>query len=113
MVLMSYFQFYFLCDFASFVKTSIYVSDNSGSWKWDSGDVKSFNKSVVNEVFCGTTVHKCLSVGPFVPQTKYYFGVYHPNIRLKHIVWEHYLNDGHVIQAAEKSTPLSYIAFIH
>ena len=49
----------------------------------------------------------------FVLQTKYYFGMYCSNVRLECIVWKHCPNDGHVIQAAEKSTPLSCIAFIH
>ena len=57
MVLMLYFQFYFLCDFARFVKASIDISGCSKSWKWGSRDVELFNKLVVDEIFCGTTVH--------------------------------------------------------
>ena len=57
MILILYFQFYFLCDSASFVKTSINISGSSWSSEWGSGDVKFFNKSVVNEVFYNTTIH--------------------------------------------------------
>ena len=57
MILVSYFQFYFLCDSASFVKTSIDVSGSSWSNEWGSRDIKLFGKLVVNEVFCGTAVH--------------------------------------------------------
>ena len=57
MVLILYFQFYSLYDFARFVKTSINISGCSRSWKLGSRDVESFNKSVVDEIFCGTTVH--------------------------------------------------------
>ena len=113
MILILYFQFYFLHNSVSFVKISINISGSSWLSEWGSGGVMFFNESVVNKVFCGTSVHYCLSVSPFVSQMKYYFGVYHFNVRFKHLVWKHCPNDGHVIQAAKKSTPLSCITFIH
>ena len=57
MVLMLYFQFYLLYDFARFVKASINVSGGPWLSEWGSGDIKSFNESVVDEIFCGSTVH--------------------------------------------------------
>ena len=57
MILMSYFQFYFFCDFASSVKTSINIYGSSWSSKWGSGDIKSFNELMVDEIFSGTAVH--------------------------------------------------------
>ena len=57
MALVSYFQLYFPCDFARFVKTSINVSGSSWLSEWDGRDVKFLDESVVDEVFCGSAVH--------------------------------------------------------
>ena len=57
MVLVSCFQFYFLCDFARFVKASINVSGSYWSSEWGGRDVKFLDESVVDEVFCGSAVH--------------------------------------------------------
>ena len=46
-----------LCDFARLVEASINISGSSRSWKWGGRDIKFLDESVVDEVFCGSTVH--------------------------------------------------------
>ena len=57
MVLVLYFQFYFMCDFARFVKASINISGIPWSSEWGGRDVKLLDESVVDKVFSGSTVH--------------------------------------------------------